>query len=131
VESAALAYESFPSVLPGPLAAAVGVVEKLAVDGVGDVAFESRQRLFLGFALGHLEVEVGPPLGVGLADLTERGQVQGVVELTFAPPRQPMDDAACSGHFDGAAAVAGGVVVTVPEGDARSGGGEAGDRTAP
>ena len=72
------AYESFPSVLPGPL---LGVEEKLTVDGVADTPLEGAEGFFLGLALGDFAVEVGTPVGVGVAELGHRRDVEGVVEL--------------------------------------------------
>ena len=52
-------------------------MEELTVNGVADVTLEGSQRLFLGFALGELAVEVGSPCRVGLADLAEGGEMKG------------------------------------------------------
>ena len=46
-----------------------GVHDELAVDGVGDVAFERAQSLSFGLALDDVAIEVGPTSRVGLADL--------------------------------------------------------------
>ena len=58
VEPAALAAESLPSVLTGPLPpGAFGVHEELAVDGVAHTALERSERFLLRLALGHLAVK--------------------------------------------------------------------------
>jgi len=68
VQSRPRRYASFPDVFPGRVS---GVEDELSVDGVGNLALEGAQRLALGLALGHLALEVGPALGVGLADLAD------------------------------------------------------------
>jgi hypothetical protein len=69
-----------------------GIEDQLAIDGVRDVALERAQSLSLGLALGHLAIEVGPTLGVGLADLTDGHHVDGVVEEAMASQREPVKD---------------------------------------
>jgi len=54
------------------------------VDGVAELAFEGAERFFAGLALGDLAVEVGAALAVGVADLGDRGHVDGVVEPPVA-----------------------------------------------
>jgi hypothetical protein len=98
--------ESFPFVLPGPLAAgASSVSEELAVDGVADVALQRPQGLSGGFALGHPAVEVGAPVGVGLAELADGGHVDGVVQLAVPAFGDPVHDAAPGGELDRRGAV--------------------------
>ena len=92
-------HESFPLVLPGPLV--VCVEEELAVDGVCDVSLERADCLPLGLALGHLALEVGPTLRVGLADLTDGHHVDGVIELPVAATAQTVDGAPPGGKLDG------------------------------
>ena len=74
-------YESFPSVLPDLLS---GVEKQQAVDGVGDLTLERPQGLLLRLALGNLAVEIDPSFGARVADLSDRGHVEGVVELAVA-----------------------------------------------
>ena len=63
--------------LPDPLS---GVENKLAINGVGDLAFEGPESFLLGLALGHLAFKVDAPLRAGVADLGHSGHVQGVVQ---------------------------------------------------
>ena len=105
-------YESFPLVLPGPL---LSVDEELPIDGVADVTLERPDRLPLGLALGHLLLEVGPALGVGLADLADGHHVDGMVELTVASPAEPVDDPTTRGDLDGSDPGVGGELVPVGE----------------
>jgi hypothetical protein len=78
--------ESSLSVLPDPLS---GVEKELAIKRVADVTLERAQRLSLGFALGDLAIKVGPTLRMGLTDLADRHHVDGVVEATMTPQREP------------------------------------------
>ena len=52
------------------------------------------ERFFVGLALGELAVVVGPAVAVAVADLGDRGHVDGVVEAPVPAPRQPVDLAA-------------------------------------
>jgi hypothetical protein len=61
------------------------VGRQLAVDDVGQPAFEGAKGFRAGRALGQLASVVGLP-GGGVADLEDRGEVQGVVEPTVAGP---------------------------------------------
>ena len=51
----------------------------ICVEGIADLAFKRSQRLFGGLALGHFLVVVRAALGVPVADLGDRGHVDGVV----------------------------------------------------
>jgi hypothetical protein len=73
---------------------AVGVAVQLPVDGVADLAFERAQGFFLGLALGDLAVEVGATVGVGLADLADRREMQGVVQPSVAALGESVHDMA-------------------------------------
>jgi hypothetical protein len=84
------AEESFPAVLLGPLSGAVE--EELPVHGVADAQFERPQRFFLGLSLGYLALELGATLGMVVAQLGYRGDVDGVVEPAVAAPVQPAGD---------------------------------------
>src|SRR5664279_1114528 len=66
-----------------------GVGEELAVEGVGDPAFETTQRFELGLAGGLLAPEVSPARGVE-ADLADRGDADHVVHPAVPGPRKPM-----------------------------------------
>ena len=88
-EPAALAAESFPGCPPGPLARAArppGVGLQAGEDGVADLPLEGPQRLFGGLALGQLLVVVGAAVAVPVADLGDRGHVDGVVEAPVPAP---------------------------------------------
>ena len=50
-----------------------------------------------------------------MADLAERGEVQGVVEVAVPAPRQPVSATPARRVFDGGGAVVGGVGVSVRE----------------
>jgi hypothetical protein len=52
----------------------------VAVDAIGDSAFEGSYGVFGCFALGDLAVVVGPALAV-VAELADRCDVDGVVEF--------------------------------------------------
>jgi hypothetical protein len=112
VQSRPRGYESFPSVLPDLLS---GVEKQLAVDGVRDLTLERPQGLLLRLALGNLAVEVDPSLGAGVADLSDRGHVEGVVELAVAAAREPMHDPPTRGQLDRSRAAIGGIGISVGE----------------
>ena len=104
--------------VPSRAAAADGagrVGPHLPVEGVADLAFERAQRLFGDLALGYLLVVVRAALGVPVADLGDRGHVDGVVQPPVPAQRQPVDDAAARGHFDRGGAVIGGEPVRAGE----------------
>jgi len=63
----------------------------------------------LGLPLGHLFLEVGPALGVGLAHLADRCHVDGVVRLPVAPTRRC--ETRSPRTVDGSGAVVGGRLV--------------------
>jgi hypothetical protein len=60
-----------------------GVGEELAVDGVADASFQGAEGFFAGLAFGLFAFVVGAAGGV-VADLSDRREVQGVVELAVA-----------------------------------------------
>jgi hypothetical protein len=62
-----------------------------------------------GFALGELALVVGPALGAWVADLGDRRDVHGVVELAVPAAGDPVDLAAAGGDLDGGGAGVGGV----------------------
>jgi hypothetical protein len=65
--------------------------------------------------LSDLAVEVGPALGVRVADVADGGEVQGVVQSAVAALGEPVHDLATRGAFHGCGAVAGGELVAVGE----------------
>ena len=69
--------------LPGRCSSC-GVDEQLAIDGVADLSFQRAECFFLGLAVGDLAIDVRAALRVGLADLTDRGEVQRMVEASIA-----------------------------------------------
>jgi hypothetical protein len=93
----------------------VGVDEQPVVDGVADVALEGADGVLLGLAFGELAFEVRAALGMRLADLADRGEVQGVVEASVATLGAPVHDPAPGGTFDRGGAVVGRVGVTADE----------------
>ena len=100
---------------------APGVFLQAAEDSVADLAFERAQRLFRGFAFGQFLVVVGAALGVPVADLGDRGHVDGVVEPPVPAPGQPVDLPRAGGHLDRRGAVVGGEVVPAAEAGTRGG----------
>ena len=67
-----------------------GTEHELAVERIGDLALQGTNRFALGLALGHLGVEIGPAVGMGLADLGDGRDVNGIVELAISPTREPV-----------------------------------------
>jgi hypothetical protein len=57
------------------------------VDGVADLALEGPERLLVRLALSYLAVVVvvGAAVAVGVADLGDRGHVDGVVDAPVPP----------------------------------------------
>src|SRR5580704_12367331 len=102
--------ESSLSVLPDLL---FGVENQLAIHSVGDLAFEGPQRFLLGLALSHLALEVDAPLGAGVADLSHRGHMQGVVQPATPSHGESMHLSPTRGELDWRRAVVGGVGVPV------------------
>jgi hypothetical protein len=56
------------------------------VDGVADLPLQAAQGLFGSLAFGQLPLVVGAALAVPVADLGDRGHVDGVVEPPVAAP---------------------------------------------
>jgi hypothetical protein len=69
-----------------------GIDDQLAEEGVGDLALERANSFALGLALGDLAIEVCPAIGVGLPDLRNRCDVDGVIELAITTAREPAGD---------------------------------------
>src|ERR1700677_794079 len=93
----------------------LSVEDELAEDGVGDLALEGPQGFALGLALRHLALEVDPTIRSRIADLGERGDVNGVVEFPIASTREPVSDATSRGVLDRCHARIGGEVIPVGE----------------
>src|SRR5690348_15551700 len=77
-----------------------GISLQAGEDGVADLAFQRAQGLLGGLALGELLVVVSAALAVPLADLGDRGHVDGVVEVAVPAPAQPAGLALAGGHLD-------------------------------
>jgi hypothetical protein len=82
----------------------------MAVDDVGEVPLQAPAGFLGSLGLRQL-ASVVTLAGAGVADLADRDQVQGGVELAVATPVQPMaTDIAAAGLDRGGAGVAGEVV---------------------
>ena len=88
-----------------------GVEDELAEDGVGHVALERPQGFPFGLALSHLALEIDPTVCSRIADLGERGDVDGVVEFSIASTREPVSDPTSRRVLDRCHARIGGEVV--------------------
>src|SRR6266496_3657803 len=91
------------------------VEDELTVDGVADAPLERAHGFLLGLALGDLAFEERAAWGVREADLGDRGDVDGVVQLSVASPGEPMGDAPTRRHLDGGGARVGGEMITAAE----------------
>ena len=78
--------------LPSRARQCQGVSEELSVNSVGDAPLERTHSFFLRFGFGDLALEERAPWGVREADLGDRGDVEGVVQLPVAASREPMSD---------------------------------------
>jgi hypothetical protein len=78
--------------LPSRARPCAGVDEELSVDGIGDAPLERTHGFFLGLAFGDLALEERAARGMREADLGDRGDVEGVVELSVSPSREPMGE---------------------------------------
>jgi hypothetical protein len=85
------------------------------VEGVVDLPFECPLRLFGGLALGQFLVVVRAAPGVPVADLGDRGHVDGVVHPPVPAQRQPAGDAVAGGHPGRRGAVISGEAVLAGE----------------
>ena len=65
------------------------VSDEMGMNDVGEVPLQAPAGFLRGLGLGELALVVGL-LGTGVADLADRDQVQGGVELAVATPVQPM-----------------------------------------
>src|SRR6476469_8115388 len=82
---------------------ALGVGDELAVDDVGEPAFEAAQGLHGGLAGGALASVVGAALGV-VAELDDRGDVQDVVHPSVPGSGEAVADLFAGGCLDGCGA---------------------------
>jgi hypothetical protein len=78
---------------------AAGVSLQAGEDGVADLPFQRAQGFFGRLAFGQFLVVVGAALAVPVADLGDRGHVDGVVEPPVPAPAQPVDLARAGGHL--------------------------------
>ena len=89
-EPATQASESSWIVLPGPLlsvsADAAGVGDEMSPDDVAEAALQCPDGFAWGLALGELAFVVAATRAVVVADLDDRGDVDGVVESSVAAP---------------------------------------------
>ena len=79
------------------------------------MALEGAQGFSFGLALDDLAIEVGPTRRVGLADLAYGHHVDGVVEPTMTPQREPVEYPTARGVLDRSDARIGGEAVPVGE----------------
>ena len=87
---AALDFRVAPDCPPGPRFVSVaGVGAQFLVDGVADASFQAAHRFFAGLPFGLFGEVVGAA-GCVVTDLTERGDVDRVVELPVAVRVQSM-----------------------------------------
>ena len=92
----------------------LGISHQLAVEGVGDLALETPQRLEGLLALGSFAPVVGPAVGVE-ADLADRGDVDHVVHPAVAGPGQAVAVLLAGGCVQGCGAGPGREAVAVGE----------------
>ena len=91
--------------------------EQVTVDDVGELPFEAAAGFLGSLGFDQLALVVGLPWA-GVADLADRDQVQGGIELAVAGPVQPMAANITAGGLDrGGAGVAGEVVAAGESGD--------------
>src|SRR5947209_9270405 len=76
-----------------------GIAQQLAVDQVGEPAFEAAHGFFVALAFGSFALVVVTP-GALAADLAERHGVQGGVELAVPGPGEPVAYDIAGGDFD-------------------------------
>ena len=111
--------ESSPGCPPGPREARQreGIGLQAGVDGVADLPLQRPHGLFRGLAFSQFLVVIGAALAVAVADLGDRGHVDGVVQPQVPAPGQPVNLTRAGGHLDGRGAVAGGEAVPAGEPD--------------
>ena len=77
-----------------------GVGDEVPPDDVAEPPLQRADRFAWRLAFGELAVVVAAAGAVAVADLGDRGDVQGVVESPVAASRQPVGDAAAGGELD-------------------------------
>src|SRR6266568_6073477 len=83
-----------PSRAPGTRGSSAGISLQAGVDSVSDLPLQRPHGLFRGLALSQFLVVIGAALAVAVADLGDRGHVDGVVQAPVPAPGQPVDLAA-------------------------------------
>ena len=104
-----------PSRAPGTRGSAAGIGLQAGVDGVADLPLQRPHGLFRGLALSQFLLVIRAALAVAVADLGDRGHVDGVVQPPVPAPGQPVNLTAAGGHLDGRGAVIGGEAVPAGE----------------
>ena len=99
---------------PGPRSMSLRVGDELAVDRVADPAFEAAQRFLRLLPGGELALVV-VPAGSGVAQLSDRGHVHGVVEPTVPAAVHTRSRLTGAAPRRGRRPVVGGEVVGVDE----------------
>jgi hypothetical protein len=69
----------------------VRVEGELAIDRVAHTPLQGSQRFFLTLAFGEFALVIGPSWGV-VADLSDRGHMQRMIELAVTGRVEPMTD---------------------------------------
>jgi hypothetical protein len=69
------------------------VDEELPVDGIGDAPLERTHGFLFGLAFGDLALEKPAARGMREADLSDRSDVEGVVQLSVPASREAVGDA--------------------------------------
>jgi hypothetical protein len=80
-----------PSRVPCPGCGALCAGPETGEHGVADLPLQRAQGLFGGLALGQFLVVVGAAFAVPVADLGDRGHVDGVVDPPVPAPLQPVN----------------------------------------
>ena len=89
-----------PSRAPGARCGPPGTGLQAGEDGVADLPLQRAQGFFRRLALGQLLVVVRAALAAGVADLSDRGHVDGVAVPPVPAPGQPAGLARAGGHLD-------------------------------
>src|SRR5215203_1196116 len=97
------------------------ISEEVAVDGVAQPAFERPTCLRRGLGLAEFALVVVVPPRTAGADLTDRDQVQGAVELTVACSGESVSALLAAGGLDRRGAAVTGEVVAGRESLDRAG----------
>ena len=84
---------------------------EVAVDDVGGAPFQRPDGFFSGFAFRQFPFVEDTAFGVGVAQLGDGDEVEGVVEHPVTPRVEPVPFLLARGGFDWGGAVVGGVVM--------------------